>query len=95
MKMRKLLLALAVCLGVLFMFTLTTHKIQTVKAGGNGPCDCTDLKAKVDICHADGRAEDLKFQTLTIPCHAALKHIGEQGTPLAGHESDECGPCVQ
>jgi hypothetical protein len=57
------------------------------------PCPACDSKEKVTICHVDGQAGSQKCQTLDLPGNAACQHIGEQGTPAAGHESDYCGPC--
>lgn len=48
---------------------------------------------KVTICHAAGRDGTTKFVTLTIPAHAAAKHIDDNGTPRAGHEQDYMGAC--
>ncbi|GLC24818.1 DUF5979 domain-containing protein [Roseisolibacter agri] len=49
------------------------------------------------ICHAAGRAEDPRFVELRLPANAVDEHLGEQGTPMAGHEQDylvtERTPC--
>lgn len=52
---------------------------------------------KVTLCHAAGQDDTTKFIELTISYTAAFGqagHFNEDGTPQAGHEQDNLGPCA-
>ena len=43
---------------------------------------------KTTVCHAAGRADNLKFAELTLSGAALSAHLGERGSARAGHEGD-------
>lgn len=78
--------------GLLFAAAVVFMMMPTASVRAHGCTDCTG-NATVVICHRAGQAGTTQAVTLQLPCGAAQQHIGEQGTPAAGHEEDTCGPC--
>ena len=78
-------------LTVICFLALAGFALYTVRAHD---CPGCESKEKFVICHVAGQAGSTQCQTLTLPGPAACAHIGEQGTPQAGHEQDFCGPCT-
>lgn len=61
------------------------------------PLTAMGKSEKITVCHAAGQDGTEQFVTLELPPQAVYGnggHLQDNGTPLAGHESDYLGPCV-
>jgi hypothetical protein len=98
--MRRIVLAVICFLALagVAMYTVRAHDFDCPTCDGNSKHHDSkdgDSNGRFTICHVAGLAGSTQCQTLTLPEPAVCAHLGEQGTPQAGHEQDFCGPCTQ